>query len=57
VEAVPALSISPIEDDHVSFRRIFSRSGMERNSAIHAMFGLESALPLLRQKRIPIILW
>jgi DNA-binding response OmpR family regulator len=55
-ESTTILSISPIDEDHVALKRIFSRSDMELDLAIHAMFELESALPVLRDNRIAIVL-
>jgi DNA-binding NtrC family response regulator len=54
--SLTALSISPIEEDHVALKRICSRPEMELNWAVHALSGLESALPLLRHNRIPVAL-
>jgi hypothetical protein len=45
-ETATFLSVSPNEEDHVALKRILSDSDTETHWAIHATFGLESALPL-----------
>jgi DNA-binding response OmpR family regulator len=58
-ETVTVLSISPLEEDHISLERIFNRSEWSEDTesrwVLHAMPTLESALKTLRENRISIV--
>ena len=57
---VTILSVSPMEEDHVSLEAIFSRSEWTAYTncqwKLHSSHTLSSALGVLRQKRIPIVM-
>ena len=58
---VRVLSISPIQADHTSLKQVFDDHAdwplcSDSKWALHPTFTLESAMPLLKQNRIPIIL-
>ena len=59
-ETITVLSVSPVEEDHISLMRIFKRSKgclyTNSNWLLYPVLTLESALLLLREVRIPIVL-
>jgi len=59
-ENVVVLSISPTEEDHSALKRILSRpestASTESKWTIYPAISLESALPVLRENAIPIVL-
>ena len=59
-ENVVVLSISPTEEDHTALKRILSRpestASTESKWAIYPAVALESALPVLRENPIAIVL-
>ncbi len=56
---IPVLSISPVENDHNSLKRILSAPTTSGSTAsiwtLQPSFGLESALSLIRQKQFSIV--
>ena len=64
IEMVPAspvtvLSVSPVQDDHISLKAIFDRSGWtlytDSRWALQSTMDLESALVYLRENRISLV--
>ena len=58
-EILTVLSISPLEEDHISQERLFNRSEWSEDTesrwVLHPMPRLESALRTLRENRISIV--
>jgi DNA-binding response OmpR family regulator len=56
VEGVTILSISPDVEDQFALERILGASDRAQNWVVQVMPALESALPMLREQEIPIVL-
>jgi DNA-binding response OmpR family regulator len=59
IETIKVLSISPLEEDHLSLQRIFSSPGCpvpgRQNWVIRRELSFQAALPVLRQTPITIV--